>query len=71
MDDHNFELIRHDVEFPIDLEVDEIYNLACAGSPPAYQADPIHTTKTCVHGILNMLELAKKNDCQNHAGIDQ
>ncbi len=60
----NYELIEHDIIDPIDLEVDEIYNLACAGSPPAYQADPIHTTKTCVHGILNMLELAKKNNAK-------
>ncbi|MDH5612948.1 MAG: SDR family oxidoreductase [Gammaproteobacteria bacterium] len=60
----DYELIEHDIIDPIDLEVDEIYNLACAGSPPAYQANPIHTTKTCVHGILNMLELAKKNDCK-------
>lgn len=58
----NYELIEHDIIDPIDLDVDEIYNLACAGSPPAYQANPIHTTKTCVHGILNMLELAKKNN---------
>jgi UDP-glucuronate decarboxylase len=58
----DYELIEHDIIDPIDLDVDEIYNLACAGSPPAYQANPIHTTKTCVHGILNMLELAKKNN---------
>jgi len=64
MDNPNYELIEHDIIDPINLEVDEIYNLACAGSPPAYQADPIHTTKTCVHGILNMLELAKKNNCK-------
>jgi len=64
LDNPNYELIEHDIIEPIDLEVDEIYNLACAGSPPAYQADPIHTTKTCVHGILNMLELAKKNNCK-------
>ena len=64
LDNPNYELIEHDIIDPIDLQVDEIYNLACAGSPPAYQADPIHTTKTCVHGILNMLELAKKNNCK-------
>ena len=64
LDNPNYELIEHDIIDPIDLEVDEIYNLACAGSPPAYQADPIHTTKTCVHGILNMLELAKKNNAK-------
>ena len=62
LDNLNYKLIEHDIIDPIDLEVDEIYNLACAGSPPAYQANPIHTTKTCVHGILNMLELAKKNN---------
>ena len=62
LDNPNYELIEHDIIDSIDLEVDEIYNLACAGSPPAYQANPIHTTKTCVHGILNMLELAKKNN---------
>ena len=62
LDNPNYDLIEHDIIDPIDLEVDEIYNLACAGSPPAYQANPIHTTKTCVHGILNMLELAKKNN---------
>ena len=58
----DFEFIEHDVINPIDLEVDEIYNLACAGSPPQYQADPIHTTKTNVYGIINMLELARKNN---------
>ena len=62
LDNPNYDLIEHDIIDPIDLEVDKIYNLACAGSPPAYQANPIHTTKTCVHGILNMLELAKKNN---------
>ncbi|MDH5387064.1 MAG: SDR family oxidoreductase [Gammaproteobacteria bacterium] len=62
LDNPDYELIEHDIIDTIDLEVDEIYNLACAGSPPAYQANPIHTTKTCVHGILNMLELAKKNN---------
>ena len=56
------EIIEHDIIEPIELEVDEIYNLACAGSPPQYQADPIHTTKTNVFGIINMLELARKNN---------
>jgi len=60
----DYEFIEHDIIDPIDLEVDEIYNLACAGSPPQYQADPIHTTKTNVHGIINMLELARKNNCK-------
>ncbi|PLP56375.1 NAD-dependent dehydratase [Mesorhizobium loti] len=53
-----FTLLRHDVVDPIDLRVDEIYNLACPASPPHYQADPIHTTKTSVFGSLNLLELA-------------
>lgn len=59
-----YEFIEHDIIEPIDLDVDEIYNLACAGSPPQYQADPIHTTKTNVFGIINMLELAKKNNAK-------
>ena len=58
----NFSLIEHDIINPIDIKVDSIYNLACAASPPHYQADPIHTTKTCVFGIINMLDLAKKNN---------
>ncbi|WP_026187226.1 UDP-glucuronic acid decarboxylase family protein [Ensifer sp. BR816] len=56
-----FSLIAHDVVEPIDLDVDEIYNLACPASPPHYQADPVHTTKTCVLGALNMLELAARH----------
>ena len=60
MDDHRFELIRHDVEFPVHVEVDEIYNLACPASPIHYQHNPIHTTKTSVMGALNMLGLAKR-----------
>lgn len=56
----NFTFIRHDIVEPIDIEMDEIYNLACPASPPAYQEDPIKTSKTCVFGILNMLELAEK-----------
>ncbi|MDA3869517.1 MAG: SDR family oxidoreductase [Gammaproteobacteria bacterium] len=64
LDNPNYQLIEHDIIDPIDLKVDEIYNLACAGSPPHYQTNPIHTTKTCVHGILNMLELAKKNNAR-------
>ncbi len=55
-----FELIRHDVTFPISLEVDEIYNLACPASPPHYQFDPVQTTKTSVMGAINMLDLAKR-----------
>jgi UDP-glucuronate decarboxylase len=56
----NFELIRHDVTFPLYLEVDEIYNLACPASPTHYQYDPVQTTKTSVHGAINMLGLAKR-----------
>lgn len=56
----NFELIEHDVITPIDIKIDEIYNLACPASPIHYQFNPIQTTKTCVIGTLNMLELAKK-----------
>jgi UDP-glucuronate decarboxylase len=55
-----FELIRHDVTFPLYVEVDEIYNLACPASPIHYQFDPVQTTKTCVHGAINMLGLAKR-----------
>ena len=60
LDRPNFELIRHDVTFPLYLEVDEIYNLACPASPPYYQSDPVQTTKTSVHGAINMLGLAKR-----------
>ena len=60
MDDHRFELVRHDIELPIHLEVDEIYNLACPASPIHYQYNPIHTTKTSILGALNMLGLAKR-----------
>jgi UDP-glucuronate decarboxylase len=56
----NFELIRHDVCFPLYVEVDEIYNLACPASPIHYQNDPVQTTKTSVHGAINMLGLAKR-----------
>ena len=55
-----FELIRHDVTFPLYIEVDEIYNLACPASPVHYQWDPVQTTKTSVHGAINMLGLAKR-----------
>jgi UDP-glucuronate decarboxylase len=59
--DHpNFEFIRHDVTFPLFVEVDEIYNLACPASPVHYQHDPVQTTKTSVHGAINMLGLAKR-----------
>jgi UDP-glucuronate decarboxylase len=56
----HFELMRHDVTFPLYVEVDEIYNLACPASPPHYQSDPVQTTKTSVHGAINMLGLAKR-----------
>ena len=55
-----FELIRHDVTFPLYVEVDEIYNLACPASPVHYQRDPVQTVKTCIHGAINMLGLAKR-----------
>jgi len=56
----SFELLRHDVTFPIYLEIDQIYNLACPASPVHYQTDPVQTTKTSVHGAINMLGLAKR-----------
>ena len=55
-----FELIRHDVTFPLYVEVDQIYHLACPASPAFYQLDPVQTTKTCVHGSINMLGLARR-----------
>jgi UDP-glucuronate decarboxylase len=58
--DTHFEVIRHDVTFPLYVEVDEIYNLACPASPIHYQFDPVQTTKTSVHGAINMLGLAKR-----------
>ena len=60
LDNPYFELLRHDVTFPLYLEVDEIYNLACPASPIHYQWDPVQTTKTSVHGAINMLGLAKR-----------
>ena len=60
MGNPSFELIRHDVTFPLYLEVDEIYNMACPASPVHYQHDPVQTTKTSVHGAINMLGLAKR-----------
>jgi UDP-glucuronate decarboxylase len=59
-----FEFIRHDVTFPLFVEVDEIYNLACPASPIQYQHDPVQTTKTSVHGAINMLGLAKRLKCR-------
>ncbi|SCZ51939.1 UDP-glucuronic acid decarboxylase family protein [Thiohalomonas denitrificans] len=63
----NFELLRHDVTFPLYVEIDEIFNLACPASPIHYQYDPVQTTKTSVHGAINMLGLAKRT----HAKIMQ
>jgi UDP-glucuronate decarboxylase len=60
LDDPNFEFMRHDITFPLYLEVDEIYNLACPASPIHYQNDPVQTTKVNVHGAINMLGLAKR-----------
>ena len=60
LDNPRFELMRHDVTFPLYVEVDEIYNLACPASPVHYQHDPVQTTKTSVHGAINMLGLAKR-----------
>jgi len=67
MDHHHFEIMRHDVAFPLYVEMDEIYNLACPASPIHYQFDPVQTTKTSVHGAINMLGLAKRT----HAKIFQ
>jgi len=60
----NFELLRHDVTFPLYVEIDEIYNLACPASPIHYQHDPVQTTKTSVHGAINMLGLAKRTEAR-------
>jgi UDP-glucuronate decarboxylase len=67
LDNSNFEMMRHDVTFPLYVEVDEIYNLACPASPIHYQFDPVQTTKTSVIGAINMLGLAKRT----HAKIFQ
>ena len=64
LDEPRFELMRHDVTFPLYVEVDEIYHLACPASPVFYQRDPVATTKTCVHGSINMLGLAKRTDAK-------
>jgi UDP-glucuronate decarboxylase len=60
LDDHRFELMRHDVTFPLYVEVDQIFNMACPASPVHYQHDPVQTTKTSIHGAINMLGLAKR-----------
>ena len=64
MNNENFELLRHDICFPLYVEVDEIYNLACPASPIHYQHDPVQTTKTSVHGSINMLGLAKRQNAK-------
>ena len=66
-----FEFLRHDVTFPLYVEVDEIYNLACPASPRHYQRDPVQTTKTSVLGAINMLGLAKRHRAPDPAGLDQ
>lgn len=60
LDHKRFDLVRHDVTFPLYVEIDQIYNLACPASPVHYQRDPVQTTKTSVHGAINMLGLAKR-----------
>ncbi len=60
LDEPHFETLRHDVTQPLSVEVDEIYNLACPASPIHYQYDPVQTTRTCVHGAINMLDVAKR-----------
>ena len=60
MENRHFELMRHDVTFPLYVEVDQIFNMACPASPIHYQYDPVQTTKTSVHGAINMLGLAKR-----------
>ena len=64
LDKPYFEMMRHDITFPLYVEVDEIYNLACPASPVHYQHDPVQTTKTSVHGAINMLGLAKRLRCK-------
>jgi len=61
---HYFEALRHDICFPLYVEVDQIYNLACPASPIHYQHDPVQTTKTTVHGAINMLGLAKRTNAR-------
>ena len=69
MDSKLFELVRHDVTFPLYIEVDQIYNMACPASPVHYQHDPVQTTKTSVHGAINMLGLAKRTRAKNSSGV--
>ena len=73
----SFEFMRHDITFPLYVEVDHIFNLACPASPVHYQYDPVQTTKTSVHGAINMLGLAKRldarsqNKCKGKINLDQ
>jgi len=64
LNNHQFEFMRHDVTFPLYVDVDQIYNMACPASPIHYQYDPVQTTKTSVHGAINMLGLAKRVDAR-------
>ncbi len=64
LDDSRFEFINHNIIEPLDIKCDQIYNLACPASPPHYQKSPTYTTKTCVLGMINMLDLATKNDAK-------
>lgn len=64
LDNHHFELLRHDITFPLYVEIDEIYNLACPASPIQYQQNPVQTIKTSVHGSINMLGLAKRTQAR-------
>ncbi len=64
LDNPFFEMVRHDITFPLYVEIDEIYNLACPASPIHYQHDPVQTTKTSVHGAINMLGLAKRTNAK-------
>ncbi len=70
LDRPNFEFLRHDVTFPLYVEVDQIYNLACPASPVHYQHDPVQTTKTSVHGAINMLGLAKRLTRAHLSGLN-
>ena len=71
LDNHLFELIRHDVTFPLYIEVDEIYNLACPASPIHYQFDPVQTTKTSVHGAIKYAGTGQASQSEDFAGLYQ
>ena len=66
----HFELVRHDITFPLFVEVDEIYNLACPAAPIHYQYDPVQTTKTSVHGAINMLGLGQARQGKDPQGLE-